>query len=366
MLNTTTFKKIIGNHLKILTSSMLRNNATDDNYLQIERLENTLHTMSVGYKHTLMLTNEFEGEDTGLAIVDPNRLNKTLPYMGDDLNIRFNEKDLDFYNDNSQVKLYKLGMQEDYKVSVPNFKQLIARAESEGVKVGKEDFFKTIRRLMDASGEIEDVELYNVVSLNFKTDGKAFTGSNTSYFRTDFNLGGKSLVIDKPTAALILGMDTNDAGEVNILIDESSITYVCGGNVLKVDEVSTNMMDDDKLQAMDSIGKTNKVEFDINNFKRLVNLATTLAEEDVIDVSIKEGSGVIKSGVGGENTDFSKGEFSANEEIDIDFSIEAKPLLDVLNVIENNVGIYINEDVNVMVVESEDEKDYAVIQLSDI
>lgn len=365
MLNTTTFKKIIGNHLKILTSSMLRNNATDDNYLQVERLDNKLHTMSVGYKHTLMLTNSFTGGDTGLAIIDPNRLNKTLPYMGDDLNIRFNETDLDFYNDNSQVKLYKLGMQEDYKVSVPNLKEIVFRAEKDGVKVNKESFFKTIRRLMDASGEIEDVELYNVVSLNFKTDGKAFTGSNTSYFRTDFNLGGKSLVIDKPTASLILGMDTNDASDVHILIQEESISYECGGNVLKVDEVSTNMMDDDKLQAMDDLEKTNKVEFDINNFKRLVNLATTLSEEDVIDVSIKDGQGVIKSGVGGENTDFSKGEFSANDEIDVEFSIEAKPLLDILHVIEDNVGIYINEDVNALLVESEDKKDYAVIQLSD-
>lgn len=364
MLNTTSFKKIIGNHLKILTSSQLRNNASDDNYLQIERLDNKLHTMSVGYQHTLMLTTPFNGEDTGLNIVDPNRLSKTLPFMGEELDIRFNTSDLDFYNDNSQVKLYKLGMQEDYKVKLSEFKAMAETARTEGVKLNKDDFFKTIRRLMDASGEIEDVELYNVVSLNFKEDGKAFTGSNTSYFRTDFDLGGKELVIDKATASLVLGMDIGDASDVYVLIKDSYIVYVCGDNVLRVDEVNGIIMDDTDLKAMDEFQRDNKVEFDIHNFKRLVNLATTLAEEDVIDVEIKDGKGVIQSGVGGENTDFSKGEFNANDNIDVSFSIEAKPLLDILTVINVDVEIYINEEVNVMIIVSEDGRDYAVIQLS--
>lgn len=374
MLDINKTRKNISNHLKILTGSTFRNNGTGGNLLQLGVKDGKLVTASLGFKHTLVLEETIEGEvsETELCAIEPVRLGKVLQYMGDSLSFKDEEKSVTFFNNDSQVKLYKLGLQEDFKVSMDVIEFNKEEARAKGVKLDKKEFISIVKTLMSASGEVEDFELYNVVSLNFRDNGKAFTGSNSTYFRTDFDLGGLGVVIDKGTASLILSLEEAEGEELFIFKDEDKdcVYYVVGDSLLKVEGIDDDLVSDKVLENFDTLTKDSQIYLDLDTFVRQVKLANTLSENGVVDVIIEDGKGEIRSGVGGNAMDISKGEFNADEGLNLAFTVMSDELLSILGVMKGEVNVYINGDEDSiskrLIVETEDKVSYGVIEVKDI
>lgn len=362
MISSNKLKKSLDTHLKVLKNKNFKLDDNIDNHMQFLIKKDKLITMSRGSYVTLILGEEYEHEDSDVSIVNPENLSKTLSHMGESVSVRLNERDVDFYNDNSQVKLHKLNMQDDYKVSVSEYEEYLTEVKEKGLTVNKDGFFNTIKRLITASGEVEDIELYNVVNLNFNKKGEAFSGETTSFFMTNYDLGEKDLVVEKGIANLILSMDS-DEDDFNIQIKEDKTIYACGDNLLVVEKVIPLTLNADKFK-LENLNTEVKLEFDINTFTRLVRLSNTLSEDKSIVVTVEGGKGTIKSGVYGNNTDFSKGEFTANDDLNVSFVIDSEPLINILNVIESNVDVYVDEDNELLAIDTHDKTDFAIIKIS--
>lgn len=362
MIASNKLKKSLDTHLKVLKNKNFKLDDNIDNHMQFLIKNNKLITMSRGSYVTLILGEEYNANDSEVNIVNPENLSKTLSHMGESVSIRLNEKDVDFYNDNSQVKLHKLNMQDDYKVSVGEYETALTEVKDNGIQLDKGLFFNTIRRLITASGEVEDVELYNVVNLNFNKKGEAFSGETTSFFMTNFGLEDKELVIEKGVANLILNMDTED-DTFYIDVKDDKTVYSCGNNLLIVEKVIPLTLNAENFK-LENLNTDIKLEFDINTFTRLVRLSNTLSEDNSIEVAVKDGEGTIKSGVYGNDTDFSKGEFTANDDLDISFVIDSEPLINILNVIESDIDVYVDEDRELLAIDTKDKTDFAIIKIS--
>lgn len=353
---------------------MFRNNGTGGNLLQLGVKDGKLVTASLGFKHTLVLEETIEGHvaETELCAIEPVRLGKVLQYMGDSLSFKDEEKSVTFFNNDSQVKLYKLGLQEDFKVRMDDIEADKEEARAKGVKLDKKEFISIVKTLMSASGEVDDFELYNVVSLNFRDNGKAFTGSNSTYFRTDFDLGGLGVVIDKGTASLILSLEEAEGEDLFIFKDEDRdcVFYVVGESLLKVEGIDDDLVSDKVLENFDTLAKDSQIYLDLDTFVRQVKLANTLSENGVVDVVIEDGKGEIRSGVGGNAMDISKGEFDADEGVNLAFTVMSDELLSILGVMKGEVNVFINGDEDSiskrLIVETADKVSYGVIEVKDV
>lgn len=371
-MNSLNLKKLIDIHVKVLNSPLYSFTSNDSNYLQLVKGDaGTLNLVSVGDLHKVILNVE-DLNNVGLdefTAINPIKLSKTLPFFEDDVNCFVEDGVLDFRNNlnTRNVKLHSLFMVDDFKVNLEEINTLREDLNDNGIQVNLKDFRNVLNK-MKSVGSVEDEEdLKNVVDINFMKDGTVFTGSSTSVFKTNFDLGlDTDLVIDKATSLLLLDvLGNHDESDVfKIKVGDNKVSYLIGSDIVVVDEWLEAVNNVDSIENEEYEGAIKLSSSELHN---ALSFSITVGEDDDADVELVDNVLTVKTYVSNDTDDSSKVDLELesvdSDDFKISISLVKQTVLPILKQMEANVELSVSYEGEVIRLEDGLNKAYIGITI---